>query len=159
EDRLKAGLPEEALAYLARMETVAPDHWQVRRFRGLVASRQDRGAEAVAEYEAALAAGGDADAIYPALVDELVRQERLQEAEQRARTGLQSAPRNVPLHTALAELLWRRSEATESERWLRAALDLAPQDVPALRLLGWILWQGGRRDEARPYHETLRRLV
>lgn len=159
EDRLKAGLAEEALAYLARMEAVAPEHWQVRRFRALVASRQGRGADAVTEYEAALAADGDPDAIYPALVDELVRQERVADAERQARSGLQAAPRNVPLHTDLAELLWRRNEAAEAERWLRAALQLSPHDVPAQRLLGWILWQAGRREEARPYLESLRRLV
>ena len=159
EDHLKAGLAEQAKAYLARMEAVAPGHWQVHRFHAIVAAQQGLGPQAVQAYAAALAAEGDPDALYPGLVDELVRQERTDEAERRAREGLRAAPRNVPLHTDLAELHWRRGDAAGAERWLRQALALAPQDVPALRLLSWILWQGGRRAEARPHLETLQRLV
>lgn len=156
EDFVKSGMTDEASRMLRQLESIDPDNWIVCEMRALAAQQQGRGADAVREYERALASGGNAAKIYPALVVSLLAEKRYADAEKTARAALQAIGDTAELLVALAEARRLQGDASEARTLLQRALIVAPEDVPANFALARLAWEAGHRDAAVPYLETIR---
>lgn len=150
EDYAKAARIDESMVWLRRLEAVAPDHWLVCQIRALAHSRQGRFEDALAEYQRALAAGGDARRLYPALVATLTEMKRYAEAEESARAGLAAAPGSAAMLVAVARLRQARGDTGEAERRLAEALEIEPRNSHANRTLALIWWEQGQKQKALP---------
>ena len=159
EERAKSGDGEGAARAFDRMETVAPDHWRVRRYRAVIHRRQNRPREAALEYEAALASGADPETIYPALVGVWREAGDSIRAARQAAAGLKVLPRQAGLWVAQAELQRAAGAPVEAEASLAAALAVAPNHVEANRQLAQLLWTRGRQADAMAPLEVVRRLA
>lgn len=78
-----------------------------------------------------------------ALADELVRADRLPEAEDALRRALLEMPDAIPIAVNRASLLFRLSRYAEAERVLRSVLDRSPDHPVARYLLGAIALRAG----------------
>lgn len=159
EERVKSGDGTGAGRILERMETVAPDHWMVRRFRAVALGRLGRHREAALDYEAALAAGGDLAVLYPAAVTAWRAAGELDRATQQLRAGLEATPRTVALWILAADMERQAGDLPQARSSLETALRLAPDNVAALRELASLHWQADRRADAGLLLEKIRRLA
>lgn len=156
EDYAKAGRVDESLNWLQRLEAVDPNHWLVCQIRAFAFSAKGRLGDAVREYERALAAGGDARRLYPALVGTLTEMQRYAEAEAKAQAGMVAAPGTPALLVAVAQLRRAQGNSVEAERLLSEALAIEPRSASANRSLALIWWDRGEKQKALPLLRVVR---
>lgn len=155
EDYAKANRVDESLRWLERLEAVDPQHWLVRQIRGLALADRGRLAEAAAEYEAAIAGGGDAGKLYAALVSTLTGLKRYADADAKAIAGLAAAPQSPALLVSVALLRQAEGDVAEAERRLQQARAIEPRNTSACRTLALIWWGRGEQARALPLFEIV----
>lgn len=148
----RVGLAEKALT---RLTVLAPKDPAVLFFVGVSQAAGKRFDEAIAAFEAALSAGGEAEKICPQLVSALVARGRVEEAESVGRAWQRKFPESLPIAKAYAAVAMRHEDPA-----LRSVLEFILQREPLLKAenmaLAKILWESGDKDRAA---ECLRRVA
>lgn len=130
-----AGRIEEAAALLARAAEIAPQAPGIRNAFGLILHRLDRSAEAVAEFDAAIAADPKFAPAWSNRGASRMALSRLVEARQDFEQALALQPGNPIALNGLAQLAIRRGAAGEGRELALQALARAPGFPPLLLTL------------------------
>ncbi|MBT3532847.1 MAG: tetratricopeptide repeat protein [Rhodospirillaceae bacterium] len=118
---------------------------------------EGRAGDAVAHYRRALGAAPDVVEIHHNLTAALEQLDRLEEAADIARLGLERRPDYAPLHVALANLLSQGDDTDGARRHYELALQQDCELAAAWSGLGGILMQTGFYDKAsEKYHNALK---
>ena len=142
-DHFVVGEYEKALPYLDKMERIDPGNARYCRYRGIVLMEQERFAQAAAVFREGLKLGGDDKALYPLLVQALMRNGLVAEAETAAREGLAESEPTGELLLELARTLVKREALDEAIKALEEALGISPYDVEAHLLRARVgMWTG-----------------
>ncbi len=131
----EAGRPEAALPLLARACELAPQAPGMTNAYGLCLHRLDRHDEAIAAFDAALAAAPDFSPAYANRGNALLDSARLVAAGEDFAAALKLDPANLVALNGLAVLAVRRGDAEEGAALARRVLEQAPDFAPALTTL------------------------
>ena len=162
--QLGIGNADQAQQYLNRAAAINPNHYRLHAIRALLAKQQNRQADAIAEYKAAIAAlppeGAPEGELYPIQLRlnlaELYRQNGDdQAAHQQIATAEQEINKLNLQGAARAEFLRVRASLEMSDNDLKAAQadllearKLDPTNTNIKLQYANLLWKEGRKDEA-----------
>ena len=170
--QLQTGNPEKARQYLNRAAAIDANHYRLHAIRAMLAKEENRQADAIAEYNAAIAAlppGGVPEGqLYPIQLRlnlaELYRQSgNDQAAHQQIATAEREINKLDVQGPAKAEFLRVRASLKTSDNDLKGAEEdllearkLDPGNMNIELQYGNLLWKQGRKDESRQiYGEVL----
>lgn len=169
--QLRVGDLEKAHGFLNRAAAINPNHYRLHAIRGLLAKTENKPAEAIVEYQAALAAlpgGGVPEGqLYPIQLrlnlaelyrengDEQAAHQQLATAEQEINKIDVQGPAKAEFLRVRASLKLSDNDLKGAEADLTEALKLDPDNPNITLQYGNLLWKEGRKDESRKVYETV----
>jgi tetratricopeptide (TPR) repeat protein len=136
---------ERAVKLHASYPDTLPNAWNN---LGLLATREGRMDEAIANFEQALRVSPDYWIALENLGNAYRQQERWDQARQTLERALAARPNDAAANYNLAMVFAQTDDAERADRYLRRALELRPAYPEALNNMGILYLRTGRRDQA-----------
>lgn len=169
--QLQLGNADKAKVYLARAAAINPNYYRLHAIRGLLAKTEHRQSDAVAEYNAAIAAlpsgGAPEGPLYPVQLRlnlaELYREsgnspaahQQIATAEQEMEKLDIQGPAKAEFLRVRASLKASDNDLAGAEADLQEARKLDPQNANIKLQYAHLLWQEGRHDESSQIYGQL----
>lgn len=148
ESYFKTGQIDQAIPFLRRVEILDPKSPAPQILKGWSAAQQHDYATAVAQYQLAIAKGGDLEKICPYLIQAMITLGQVSEAEKLLADYYARTPESIPVLTAYADVAARRGDEKLAKLLLTKLVVKDPYLYSANVSLGKILWAEGDRDGA-----------
>jgi tetratricopeptide (TPR) repeat protein len=146
--------PEEAIAAYREAATLRPKDAEPHLQAGLLLEKQQKFAEAEAEYKQALAIEPSPDAI-TGLANIYMRGRRLPEAEEYLKQLVQARPQQAEGHVQLGRVLAAENKNDAALTELQTGAKLAPNDLAIQRDLAELYSTTGKNDQAESAYRAL----
>jgi tetratricopeptide (TPR) repeat protein len=139
---------DEALPLLSRLEELDPKGWTVPMLRGWSQRQAGHFAEAVQEYQQALANGADPERICPLMVNALLYEKHADEAAALLAKYHARLPHSMPILLSYCEVAVRQKDDKLARGLLTEVIQAEPYLYMPNMSMAQILWNSGERDSA-----------